>query len=1285
MLKMYALRVSIVVFVGLLGNIHTTKASASKENNTYIILAPNQFRPGMVYTIKVSILKSSAKVNVTAEIASETKSLIENTAVFSQGNTGNLDLKVPFNEAVSSENYYLTVNGSGGLEFSEKSYVRFRENGFSLNIQTDKGVYKPGQTVKMRIFGLLPDLKVFKGKVAVEVLDPNTNKMSHWADLEDPSGVTKKEFSLSNQPVMGMWKIQVTAMGQTYERTFEVKEYVLPKFKVSVTLPPYATKKGLEEDSLKGAIDVKYTYGKGVEGTANISLGFDRFKMIQLTRTKDLTVKGSSSFYFTKREIEDLFKQQYPWSQPQYLYSSRWYSLVVNATFEEKLTGRKASGESTISFFSSDVKLEFPSFNPNSFKPGLLFDAVLQVTQPDGSPLSPTRQQDMKVTIHRRFTYGEYESADAYTPKDGVIVIQIDVPSNATIVSLLAKYKDDINNKDEYGEQAYLNAEKALSPSSSYLQLQTSTPAVKAGEAIQLSLKSSFKLSYIVYLVLSRGNIRDMRSQSITGGATTATFSIASTHVMAPSAQVVVYTIRPEGEVVVDSLTVTVEKPFANEVSVSFSRDSAKPGDQVNLLATATPDSLVAFRVVDKSVLLMDKDNDITCNKVLSDIQGYSPSGGYPWWEWNWFVPGRRRRRMVMPFPVSGQDAKSVFENSGLLVLSNCLVYSVPSSDYPYLRKEFAMEGVGVPVSTDAAAGKQPLAEVSKVRTLFPETWVWSEVNASSSGQAAISTAVPDTITSWVASAFALSPTTGFGVACNPSKLQVMQPFFVSLDLPYSVIRGEEVAIKALVFNYLQQPQEVTITLKASKHWTIINELSPRGAPDQGEPKDTEYKMTVPANEGRAVSFPITPKTLGTIPIIVQAQSVSAADAVQRILIVEPEGVEQEYSYTVLVDLNQTSSFSKSIELAVPDTAVEGSATAKVTVVGDIMGSSFSNLDNLLRMPYGCGEQNMVNFAPNIFVLKYLTAVKQLTPAIRNKAEVFMIKGYQREQTYRHPEGSYSAFGERDKEGSMWLTAFVVKSFAQARKYIYIDEKALDQSIFWMVSKQSPSGAFPKVGTVHSSYLKGGLQSEIALTAFVVIALAEAKSQDKGAISAQANALRYLETNLQSVISKQDAYTLAICTYAMALTNSRSLSKARTALTGLATVKDGTMYWTDGKQDKLAGPSRPYYRPRSADIEITAYALLAIGHNKDVQTGLPVVRWLSQQRNSLGGYSSTQDTVVGIQAMSEFASFIYSPSMDYTVTLTNTDDNTFSKTFTVNAANSMILQEADITKVEGSL
>ena len=40
---------------------------------------------------------------------------------------------------------------------------------------------------------------------------------------------------------------------------------------------------------------------------------------------------------------------------------------------------------------------------------------------------------------------------------------------------------------------------------------------------------------------------------------------------------------------------------------------------------------------------------------------------------------------------------------------------------------------------------------------------------------------------------------------------------------------------------------------------------------------------------------------------------------------------------------------------------------------------------------------------------------------------------------YRRNDGSYSAFGKGDAEGSVWLTAFVVKTFAAARPYTYID------------------------------------------------------------------------------------------------------------------------------------------------------------------------------------------------------------------------------------------------------
>ena len=57
------------------------------------------------------------------------------------------------------------------------------------------------------------------------------------------------------------------------------------------------------------------------------------------------------------------------------------------------------------------------------------------------------------------------------------------------------------------------------------------------------------------------------------------------------------------------------------------------------------------------------------------------------------------------------------------------------------------------------------------------------------------------------------------------------------------------------------------------------------------------------------------------------------------------------------------------------------------------MGPALNNLEDLLRMPYGCGEQNMANFAPNIYIMEYLTKTHQVTGDIKNKAENFMEVG----------------------------------------------------------------------------------------------------------------------------------------------------------------------------------------------------------------------------------------------------------------------------------------------------
>ena len=53
-------------------------------------------------------------------------------------------------------------------------------------------------------------------------------------------------------------------------------------------------------------------------------------------------------------------------------------------------------------------------------------------------------------------------------------------------------------------------------------------------------------------------------------------------------------------------------------------------------------------------------------------------------------------------------------------------------------------------------------------------------------------------------------------------------------------------------------------------------------------------------------------------------------------------------------------------------------------------------------------------------------------------------------------------------------------------------------------------------------------------------------------------------------------------------------------------------------------PAPPPTPVSSAEVEMTAYALLTYVAMGDVASAMPVVKWLSQQRNSLGGFSSTQ-------------------------------------------------------------
>ena len=398
--------------------------------------------------------------------------------------------------------------------------------------------------------------------------------------------------------------------------------------------------------------------------------------------------------------------------------------------------------------------------------------------------------------------------------------------------------------------------------------------------------------------------------------------------------------------------------------------------------------------------------------------------------------------------------------------------------------------------------------------------------------------------------------------------------------------------MRVALYNYLDAEQEFLVELEVSRGSTLLG--------------DNVKTVVVEPNEVGGVSFDIRLTGLGRLPIKVSARSGEAADAVIETLLVEPEGVEEESVDNAILSDGDRLEFN----IGAPPGAIPGSDRTYVSLTGSYLAQTLNGLENLLRMPYGCGEQNMILFSPNIYVARYLEATGQLKPEVMAKAEHLMTTGYQRELIYRRDDGSFSAFGQSDSEGSLWLTAFVLKSLAQADGLIYVDETVLRDAQDWMRRHQHGDGSFERAGFVHHQELLGGLAGKAALTAYVAIALLEA-----GDFDGADRALTFLEGRLDEI---NDPYTTAIVAYALALGDRPSAAGVHERLLELA-VSGDDLHW--------GGP---------AAVEATGYATLALLKLGDGLNASRAARWLVGQRNHFGGYGSTQDTVVGLQALIAF-------------------------------------------------
>ena len=136
-----------------------------------------------------------------------------------------------------------------------------------------------------------------------------------------------------------------------------------------------------------------------------------------------------------------------------------------------------------------------------------------------------------------------------------------------------------------------------------------------------------------------------------------------------------------------------------------------------------------------------------------------------------------------------------------------------------------------------------------------------------------------------------------------------------------------------------------------------------------------------------------------------------------------------------------------------------------------------------------------------------------------------------------------------------------------------------------------------------------------------------------------------------------NAYTMAITAYALELAGSPLTGQAHDKLMGMAQEDENGLHWGDvskveplDQKDGDIMPFRPMEMNRRNAIEATGYATLALIKNGDAFDASRAAKWLVSQRNAYGGYGSTQDTVVALQALIEYCTNARA-DVDLTVTI----------------------------------
>ncbi len=862
-------------------------------------------------------------------------------------------------------------------------------------LYTDRPIYRPGHTVHFK--GILR-IRTAEGyqapagkRVKIEIDDPDQKPVYQQSLILSPNGTLRGDVTLPPKAALGNYFVQVSSGENRVTGDFEVEEYKKPEYEVHVTP---AAPRVLEGEPVHAIIEARYYFGEPVAGaTVKYSIFRSRYWSPLLYDQGDQEMEPAANG--DDDDSGDQVGEQEGQLDPDGKLAVAIPTSVSDHKFdyryriEARVTDearREIDGAGwAIATYAPFLIKVAPG--RYFYEPGSAGTFTIQARDYANQPVRTRVHVQLETWNFREPDRREVKaSTDAELDGTGSAEVALQIPNQGGSYRVRAEATGGAGRLPEGTTLLWVSGGNwSFASDNPIVQIIPDKKSYAAGDTAKLLIAG--RPDTPVWVSIEGQNIRQYKLLRSSGS--TVSFEVPLTARDEPGIEVSAGFVR-DG-VFHNGMKFVRVPPVQHEMKVALAADKPQylPGESAQY-------TIEAKSVDGKPVA----GAEFSLGVVDEAIYGIRPD--------------------TMPSLVDfffSRDYNSVLTNSSLEYY-----FSGQSG-----KRQMQLAELRPP--SRLAQLKPERLVLPKIRKAFPDTAFWdADLVTDSAGRAQAKVEFPDSLTTWRATARGVTADTKVGGATV--KTLVRKNLILRIAAPRFFVQGDQVVLSALVHNYLADAETARVSLDVQGL-----EILDGGTKDVHIASRGEAKLDWRVRVQQVRSATITGKALTN----------QESDAVELTLPVDVPGVKLTQARGGALAPGAKAEF----DMTFPDTIEPGSRALSIQVAPSIAGSLFGALDFLTTFPYGCVEQTMSSFLPDIIVQ---STVRELGIDARLDQAALDEKiraGLERLYAFQHEDGGW---GWWETDGSHpFMTAYVVAGLAQAEAAgVTIHREALNRGVNWL-------------------------------------------------------------------------------------------------------------------------------------------------------------------------------------------------------------------------------------------